>query len=251
MLAARADMLSYMDVGGKVTDSHTPQYVLIGEGFTSLAESKNPTEYSRQYVHERTERTDIIGYAPSYEYSTDVYTDNPVIARVMEITDREFVGTDAQVDIITVHTFQTVGSGQIALKRRYAVIPDGVGDGTEALIYTGAFKAVSDLSIGTFDPSSGEFTDGELGTVTIAVAAGSDVTHTKVSTAASTGTGIFKYKVGANLISPKFGDSETGYTALVLDTDITVSAGDKIIVAQIESGVIVGASAVTDVIVGE
>ncbi|MDE6502057.1 MAG: hypothetical protein K2L10_08240 [Ruminococcus sp.] len=41
------------------------------EGFTDLGYSQNPKEYSRQYVDEEFERTDIVGYAPSISYSFD------------------------------------------------------------------------------------------------------------------------------------------------------------------------------------
>lgn len=37
-------------------------------GFTSMSESKNSTEYSRQYVDEASERSDVVGYSPSNDY---------------------------------------------------------------------------------------------------------------------------------------------------------------------------------------
>lgn len=153
-LVARAEMLSYMNTG----TAETPAYELIGEGFTSMAESKNPKEYSRQYVHERTERTDIIGYAPSIAYSADTYTNNPVIAKVRKVTDEELIGTDAQVDIVSVNTFEGTAGAYVAYKRTYAIIPDAKGDGVEALIYSGNFKAVSDIVKGTWNDTTKTFT---------------------------------------------------------------------------------------------
>ena len=38
-------------------------------GFTSMAKSANPKEYSRQYVDETGEITDVTGYSPSIEYT--------------------------------------------------------------------------------------------------------------------------------------------------------------------------------------
>ena len=65
-LVTRDEWLAYMEIGS--------EYHLIGEGFTSFSESKNPKEYSRHYVHERSERTDTTGFSPSIAYSCDVYT---------------------------------------------------------------------------------------------------------------------------------------------------------------------------------
>lgn len=154
-LVSRSEYLSFMDTG----TSDSPAFNLMGEGFTSLSESKNPKEYSRQYINESTERTDVVGYAPSIAYSLDTYTNNPVIAKICKVTDEELRGTDAQVDIVSVNTYETASAGAYpAYKRRYAIIPDGKGDGTDALVYTGNFRAVGDVQPGTFDLSQKTFT---------------------------------------------------------------------------------------------
>jgi len=40
----------------------------------------------------------------------------------------------------------------------YAVIPDGKGEGGDALVYTGTLKAAGELVMGTFDPQAKTFT---------------------------------------------------------------------------------------------
>ena len=45
-----------------------------------------------------------------------------------------------------------------AYKRRFAIIPDGKGSGTDALIYTGNLKAAGDIIKGKFDVSTKTFT---------------------------------------------------------------------------------------------
>lgn len=154
VLVTRSELLSYMDVGA----SSSASWKLIGEGFTTFTESKNPQEYERHYVHEKSSRTDVVGYAPSIEYATDFYTQNEVIAKIAKITDEELIGSDAQVDICHVHTWDVktpAADGTpatcVAYKRRYAVIPDAKGDGTEALIYSGNLRAVGDVVKGTFN----------------------------------------------------------------------------------------------------
>ena len=156
-LVSRSELRSYMNTGTTVA----PAFSLIGEGFTNLSEAKNPQEYSRKYVSERTERTDVVGYAPSISYSVDVYTNNPVIKKIRDVTDKEMIGTDAQVEIVVVEHFSdgTINeSSLVAYKRTYAIIPDAKADGTEALVYTGTFKAVGDITKGTFDANTKSFT---------------------------------------------------------------------------------------------
>lgn len=137
-------------------------YSLIGEGFTNFAESKNPKEYSRQYIHEKTERADVVGYAPSIAYSCDLHTGDACCERIAEITDTEAIGADALVDIVTVNLWEQVDTTTTvtykAYKRKYSVIPDGKGDGTDAMIYTGTLKANGDIISGKFALETKTFT---------------------------------------------------------------------------------------------
>lgn len=120
-------------------------------GFTSMSEGKESKEYSRQYVDEATERTDVVGYATAISYEFDFYTNNLVHKTIAQIADDEITGTDAQVEILTVDLFETEATATTAPARlrTFSVIPDSSGDGTDALIYSGTFKAASDFSKGT------------------------------------------------------------------------------------------------------
>ena len=64
-LVGRHKRVAFMDVAG---DGNT--YTRM-TGFTSMSESKNASEYSRHYVDEESERTDVVGYAPSNDYEFD------------------------------------------------------------------------------------------------------------------------------------------------------------------------------------
>lgn len=135
-------------------------YNLIGEGFTDLSESKGAKEYTRKYVHNKTERTDVIGFAPSISYSADIISGDPVIAEIVDITDNEKLGADAQRNIVIVNGWepgQTSGTFP-AYQRKYSVVPDSKGSGTEALIYTGTFKACGDMIKGSWSAETKKFT---------------------------------------------------------------------------------------------
>ena len=155
-LVLRHQFESYMKCG--VVGAET--FCLIGEGFTSFAESKNPEEYSRKYVNDKTERTDVVGYSPSIAYSCDAIANDPCVQKIMDITDNEKLGTAAYVEVVNVNCWSQVNINEYtASKRTYAIIPDSKGDGTEALIYTGTMKAVSDPVYGVFNRSTFTFTE--------------------------------------------------------------------------------------------
>lgn len=158
-LVMRYQSEAYMECGS----GDDKKYHLIGEGFTTLSEAKNPKEYSRKYVNYKTEKSDVIGYAPSVSYTCDCISGDPVVAEIIHITDHELVGTQTHREVVMVNCWgEQEGDSYPAFKRTYAVIPANKGDGTDALIYTGTMKAVSDVTIGKFDRKTLQFTaDGE------------------------------------------------------------------------------------------
>lgn len=111
------------------------------EGFTDLGYSQNPKEYSRQYVDEEFERTDIVGYAPSISYAFDRYTNNEMLADIVKITENEYIGDLMKRTIVTVDLSNGATTTAPAKMRDYAVIPDTNGDTTDCLTYSGNFKA--------------------------------------------------------------------------------------------------------------
>lgn len=154
-LVLRCQWESYMQCG----TGESKTFNLIGEGFTTFPEAKNPKEYTRKYVNYKTEKTDVIGYSPSISYSCDCIAGEPVVEEIIEITDKELIGTATHREIVSVNCWEETTDGKFAAtKRTYAIIPDGKGDGTDALIYTGTMKAISDLVEGTFDRSTKTFT---------------------------------------------------------------------------------------------
>lgn len=150
-LVQRAQRLAFLDTGS----SGSPTYSRM-TGFTTLTTAKNPKEYTRQYVDENTERTDVVGYSPSIEYQFDKHTNTPVQDKLSQIHDGELVGSDTHVSIIVVDLFEEPQSNAYpAIQRTYAVIPDSDGDGTDALIYSGTFNAVGEIVKGTATSTDG------------------------------------------------------------------------------------------------
>lgn len=117
--------------------------------FTEISKSKNATEYSRTYVDEDGEVTDVTGYSEEISYAFDLYKGNLVHQKIVDITDNEKTGNDALVKILTVDFSKPVGSAYEARLRTYSVVPDAEGDSTDAYTYSGAFRKNSGFTIGT------------------------------------------------------------------------------------------------------
>lgn len=120
------------------------------KSFTQLSKAKNPQEHNRKYVDEATQRTDVTGYATQYDYAFHRDPADPVLADIMNITDRELVGDDTIRSIISVDTL----TGK-AFKRDYAVIPGSEGSDANVYTYSGNFKAHGEVEAGTASTTDG------------------------------------------------------------------------------------------------
>lgn len=138
-LVKRADKLAFYGVPGE--GSGTATYYRM-KGFTEISVSKNSKEYTRQYVDEAFEETDVTGYSPSVSYAFDRYKEQTPQSDIVKITDDELTGDDAIREIVFVDmTSKESGGNYLAKKRSFAVIPDSEGGSTDAYTYSGSFKA--------------------------------------------------------------------------------------------------------------
>lgn len=138
-IVQRHKMLSFYGVtttttSGGTTTTTTTYYRM--KFFTGLSQAKNPQEYSRKYVDEATNRTDVTGYSPEISYGFDKHRNDPVLTDIVKITNEELYGDDAVREIINVDT----ETGE-AYKRSYTVSPGTEGDDANIYKYSGSFKA--------------------------------------------------------------------------------------------------------------
>ena len=128
---------------GVPTSGGTVNYTRM-KYFTQLSKSKNAQEYSRKYVDEKAQRTDVVSFAPQYDYAFDRYAGDPVLTDIINITDNELLGSEAIRSIVLVD----VDTGA-AFKRDYSIIPSSEGDDANVYTHSGSFKANGDQISGT------------------------------------------------------------------------------------------------------
>lgn len=120
------------------------------EGFTELSNSKGTKEYTRQYVDEDFDRTDVNGYSPEMSYAFDRYKSNKVLDDIIYITENELIGQDMVRDFVVLDMTTTAsGNGTTwtaeGKQRKWAVIPDTDGDTTDCMTYSGTFKCRGEM----------------------------------------------------------------------------------------------------------
>ena len=105
--------------------------------FTQFSKSENPIEYSRQYVDEPFQQTDVTGYSPSISYAFDKHTNLPVLKDIIDITDEELIGDDAVRSIVVL---DLSAENPKVYRRDYSVIPNSEGDNINVYTYSGTLK---------------------------------------------------------------------------------------------------------------
>ena len=129
-------------------------------GFTEMAKTANPKEYSRQYVDEPFERKDIVGYSPEYAFSFDMFAGNAVHEDIAAICDEEKLADDAVREIVIVDLTKagTEEGSYLAVKRAFSVVPDSEGGSMDAYTYSGSLKVCGDKVTGVAKSTDGFLT---------------------------------------------------------------------------------------------
>ena len=212
--------------------------------FTEISKSKNPTEYSRTYVDEDGEVTDVTGYSEEISYNFDLHVGNLVHQKIVDITDNEKTGADALVQILQVDFTKPVGDGYEARLRTYSVVPDAEGDSTDAYTYSGAFRKNSNMTIGVAtmnaDNTVATFTaNAEVAEYPVTFIVKDSVDETPIENAKITIEGT-SYLTDATGIVTVFLDAKA-YSGITVEKDgyttqnnVSVTVADKALLKEVE-----------------
>lgn len=143
VLYNRADIVNFMGLTDEAEKFNRMT------GFTDNGKSLNTETYERRYVDEKTSRKDVTGYAPEIAYTFDRYTNNEVHDKVAKVHELEQTGVIVPIVAVNFNEKATGENTFKARKRKYSILPDSDGDGTDAYQYSGAFGANGDLIEGT------------------------------------------------------------------------------------------------------
>ncbi len=145
MVVKRCKKLAFYGVPEVSGDTVTYKFYRM-KGFDDITTSKNPREYSRQYVDEEFEQTDVVGYNPSVSFGFDRFAGDAVHDDIADIFDEEKVGKDAIRPIVMVDTEATESN---AIKRDFTVVAESEGSGVDLYKYSGTFRVKGEKIMGT------------------------------------------------------------------------------------------------------
>ena len=87
----RHEFADYLNCG----TSETPDWQLMGTGFTSLNESPNAQTNTKKYVNEKSSTTSITQYQTEFSYDADLIASELAITTLYKIARDHKTGSDA------------------------------------------------------------------------------------------------------------------------------------------------------------
>jgi len=136
----RAERVAYVAV--PATGGGDP-VIMRAKGFTNWTTNRSAQEYTRQYIDESFETTDVVGITTSISINLDAIKDNDLHEYIENIFDNELLGDDAVIETYIVdYTQPGPGTNQyMCRKRLFSVLPSSEGGGTEAYTYQAELRA--------------------------------------------------------------------------------------------------------------
>ena len=159
-LVMRHGIVAYCNVPSGIGGVTTSKIYRM-KGFTSFGTSRNTEQYTRKYVDEKHQTSDITAYNTSIGYKFDLFEDNPVHQLFADITNNEKIGSEALVDIYVVDFSKPVGSSDDEYEcahRKMVLVPSSDGDDANVYTYSGDLRTKGDREVGVATVSADELT---------------------------------------------------------------------------------------------
>lgn len=159
MSETRNILRHYFNIGTE----EKPNYVLLGDGITSLTEEFNPENETKHYIHQKDGTSTVKSYAPSIsiekEYIKNEELQNWIDQKIKILP----TGASAMSDYIRLNIMEGGEDGVYpAVKRKCSYQFDSIGgDGGSELINSMTLGGAGDGIQGTFDVKTRTFTETE------------------------------------------------------------------------------------------
>lgn len=157
MAEMREKLMHFFNIGSATTAN----YVLLGDGITSLTEEFNPESETKQYINQSNGTTNIKSYTPSISVEKEYIKDDALQAWIDEKVKILPTGSDAESDYIRVNVFDTTSTSGVykAVKRPCTYQFDSLGgDAGSELMNAMTLGGKGDGIQGTFNVSTKTFT---------------------------------------------------------------------------------------------
>lgn len=173
MAEMREKLMHFFNIG----TADAPDYVLLGDGITSLTEEFNPESETKQYINQANGTTSIKSYTPSISVEKEYIKGEKLQKWMDEKVKILPVGTAAESDYVRVNIMETPTSGGVypAVKRNCSYQFDNIGGEAGAELKSSmTLGGIGDGIQGYFDVTAMTFSESSTGSVAKSAAKSSE-----------------------------------------------------------------------------
>ena len=156
----RSKLAIFLDTSG---GEETAEWALIGNGVTEQTIAYNPTTSDEVYIHQDSGTVDVESYKPNIPTPMTAIKGDPVFDYVDGLRKTRAIGADARTKICIVYLYETETTGAYPAEQNECSIQidDFGGAGGESATINFTINLIGDAVVGTFNPTTKSFTEGE------------------------------------------------------------------------------------------
>ena len=156
----RSKLAIFLDTSG---GEETAEWALIGDGVTEQTIAYNPQTSDEVYIHQDSGTTDVESYKPNIPTPMTAIKGDPVFDYVDGLRKARAIGADARTKICIVYLYDTETTGAYPAEQNDCSIQidDFGGAGGESATINFTINLIGDAVVGTFNPTTESFTEGE------------------------------------------------------------------------------------------
>lgn len=150
----RHEYADFLNVG----TTASPNYVLMGTGFTTLDEEPGAQSESVQYVNEKSSSSEVVSYETKFPFEADQIMEQDSISDIYNIARNHCIGSDAEREYVRVELWNRASANTYEARKFVVSVEVSTFSGEKKQTISGTMNAVGDPVIGTFNTSTKTFT---------------------------------------------------------------------------------------------
>lgn len=143
-----------------VKNADTPEYFLMGTGFTTLDEEPGAQTETKKYVNEKASSKSVVGYETVFPFESDLIKEQEAIIALYNVGRNHCTGSDAEFEYVRVELWDPVTGKENEFAARKFVVSAEISEisGENDIQVSGNLNAVGDFVGGTFNTVTKTFT---------------------------------------------------------------------------------------------
>ncbi len=143
-----------------IQTAETPEFVLMGTGFTTLDENPGAQTSKKKYVNEKASSSSITSYETKFPFESDLIIQQEAVLALYHVGRNHYTGSDAEFQYVRVELWDKVENKANEFAARLFTVSTEITSisGEDEIAVAGNLNAVGDPVNGTFNTETKVFT---------------------------------------------------------------------------------------------